>query len=227
MAVEQDRLDLGQQRVVLVDVSPPRLDHPDLRVAEVGHQAGQEIGGRNEVGVEDADELAARDLQAGFERARFVPDPIRAVVVLDVDAFRGEAAHRLLGDAARFVGRVVEHLDFEQLARIVHLADRVDQAVGDVHLVVDRQLDGDPRQHRERRRQGRIGGLVAIFHVKINDVIPVPPVDGEDTQDEEVKDEDECLRQRRHKEMKRSRDPIRDLIVGLRPKSTNPSYLPQ
>ena len=44
---------------------------------------------------------------------------------------------------ARLVGRVVEHLDFEQLARIVDLADRVDQPVRDVHLVVERQLDRD------------------------------------------------------------------------------------
>ena len=31
--VQQDRLDLREQRIVLVDVPPARLDHPDLRIA--------------------------------------------------------------------------------------------------------------------------------------------------------------------------------------------------
>ena len=58
----------------------------------------------------------------------------------------GVAPHGLLGHAARFVGGVVEHLDLEQLARVVHLADGVDQPVGHVHLVVDRQLHRDDGQ---------------------------------------------------------------------------------
>ena len=62
----------------------------------------------------------------------------------------GVAADGELGDAARLVGRVVEHLDFEQVARIVDAADRVDQPVGDVHLVVERQLNRDDRQRIER-----------------------------------------------------------------------------
>ena len=53
MAVEQDRLDLGEQRVVLVDVAPARLHHPDLRVGEVRHQAHEEVVRRDEVGVEN------------------------------------------------------------------------------------------------------------------------------------------------------------------------------
>ena len=58
--VEQNRLDLREQRVVLVDVAPARLHHADLGIGEVRHQPGQEIDGRDEVGVEDRDELAAR-----------------------------------------------------------------------------------------------------------------------------------------------------------------------
>src|SRR5207245_8114329 len=51
--VQQNRLDLRQQRVVLIDVAPARLHHPDLRIAEVRDQLGDEIGGRDEVGVEN------------------------------------------------------------------------------------------------------------------------------------------------------------------------------
>ena len=47
---------------------------------------------------------------------------------------------------ARLVGRVVEHLNLEQLARVVDLAHRVDQPIRHIHLVVERQLDRDDRQ---------------------------------------------------------------------------------
>ncbi|OLD56529.1 MAG: hypothetical protein AUI64_02205 [Acidobacteria bacterium 13_1_40CM_2_64_6] len=67
------------------------------------HQARQEVGRRDEVGVEDADERTARRFEAGFERAGFEPDAIGPVVVLDVDALRGKPADGGLGDAARLV----------------------------------------------------------------------------------------------------------------------------
>ena len=43
-----------------------------------------------------------------------------------------------LGDAAGFVGRVVQDLNLEQFARIVDLTDGIDQPVRHVHLVIDR-----------------------------------------------------------------------------------------
>ena len=62
---------------------------------------------------------------------------------------------------ARLVGRVVEHLDLEQLARVVDAADRVDQPVGDVHLVVERQLDRDDRQRSSGA--GRAPARLSLF----------------------------------------------------------------
>ena len=59
MRVEQDRLNLREERVVLVDVAPARLHHPDLLVLlEVRQRPHQEVGGRNEIRVEDRDEPA-------------------------------------------------------------------------------------------------------------------------------------------------------------------------
>ena len=57
--VEEDRLDLREQRVVLVEVAPARLHHRHLVVGEVVDGLLQEVGPRDEVGVEDGDELAA------------------------------------------------------------------------------------------------------------------------------------------------------------------------
>ncbi len=182
--VEQDRLHLRQQRVVLVDVPPARLHHGDLRIAEEIDRALQEVGGRHEVGVEDGDEPSLRHPEPRVERARLVAGAIGAMHVRDVDPLRRVAAHRALRDARRLVGGVVQHLDLEQLARIIDLADRVDQPVRDVHLVVDRQLDGDRRQLRERRARHR--HLVLVLHVQIDQVVPVPPVHGENDENEEI-----------------------------------------
>ncbi len=184
MPVEQDRLDLRQQRVVLVDVAPARLHHRDAVAGEIRHHPQQEIGGRDEVGVENRDELAARHLEARFERAGLVPDAVRPVEVLDVEALGRKAADGEVRDAAGLVGRVVEHLDFEPLTRILDTAHRVDQAVRHVHLVVERQLDRDDRQRVRQRAGLRLPVLVP--HVEIHEVIPVPAVDREDDQNEKI-----------------------------------------
>ena len=188
VGVEQDRLDLREQRVVLVDVPPSRLHHRDAVVAEVRNRLLQEVRRRNEVRVEDGDELALRHLHGGIERARLVAGAIGAMDVGDVDAVGGIAHHGALRHNARLVGGVVQHLDFEQLARIVELADGVDQPVRHVHLVVDRKLDRDLRQPFQARRHGM---TVLVLHVQVDQVIPVPPVDRENDEDEKVGRENE------------------------------------
>ncbi len=155
------------------------------------HEPRQEVGPRDEIGVEDGDELTARHLQAGLERTRLVPGPIGAVDVVDVDAFGREAADRRLGNGPRLVGRVIEHLDFQQLARVIDAAHRIDQPIRDVHFVVERQLDGDSRQGTQRRERQRV--LVPVPHVQVDQVIAVPPVNCENNQDEEIRGQREGL----------------------------------
>ena len=46
-------------------------------------------------------------------------------------------------DLLCLIGGIVEHLDVEQLARVIELRDGLDQPLDHVALVVDRQLDGD------------------------------------------------------------------------------------
>ena len=186
--VEHDRLDARQQRVVAVDVAPARLHHADLRFGELRQRPLQEVGRRHEVGVEDGDELAARDLEAGFERAGLVAGAVDAMEILDVEALRGVAADRQLGNRARLVGGVVEDLDFEEVLRIIHLDDRRDEAVDHVHLVVDGQLDRDDRKRIQLRP--RLRHVVLVLHVDPHKVVAMPPVHREDAQDEEVGRED-------------------------------------
>jgi hypothetical protein len=79
VAVEHERLDLGEQRMVAVHVTPSGLHHADACVAEMRHAGTNEIGLRKKVGVENGDELAARARQACLERARLVTDTVRAM----------------------------------------------------------------------------------------------------------------------------------------------------
>ena len=55
VAVEEDRLALGQQAGVAVEVVPADLDHADLVVGEVVDHVVEQVGRRDEVGVEDGD----------------------------------------------------------------------------------------------------------------------------------------------------------------------------
>ena len=87
----------------------------------------------------------------GLERARLVARAIGAVVILDVHALRGKAPDRQLGDALRLVGRIVQHLDLQTIPRVFDSTHRLDEAIGDVHLVVQRELDRDDRRRIERR----------------------------------------------------------------------------
>ena len=82
MAVEQDALDLGQRRVVAIQVGPARLDHADLGIGEIGQRAAQEIRRGQEIGVEDGDEFAGGGLQAFGQRAGLVAFAIGAMQVL-------------------------------------------------------------------------------------------------------------------------------------------------
>ena len=59
-----------------------------------------------------------------------------------VEALAGKTANSRLRNPARLVRRIVEHLNLEQVARVVNLTHGVDEPVRYVHLVVERQLNG-------------------------------------------------------------------------------------
>src|ERR1043166_7029605 len=58
MAVQEHGLNAGEQRVSPIQMSPPRLDHPDLRVGEEMDRVPEQIAAWNEIRVEDANEFA-------------------------------------------------------------------------------------------------------------------------------------------------------------------------
>ena len=70
------------------------------------------------------------------------------------------ALDRGLGNVLGLVGRVVQDLDFEQVLRVVHLADGIDQPVRDGHLIEDRELN---RYTRKGVRKGQRLGARPLF----------------------------------------------------------------
>ena len=58
--IKQNCLHLRQQRVIAVEVGPPRLHHPDFPVLKVGNRAPQKVGLREKVRVENGHEFSAR-----------------------------------------------------------------------------------------------------------------------------------------------------------------------
>ena len=81
---------------------------------------------------------------------------LEALAAFASNVIRIETTPAQLGDLApgersRFVVGVVENLDLEQLARVANPAHRVEQPLGDVHLVVEGKLNRHARQpDRER-----------------------------------------------------------------------------
>ncbi len=90
VAVEVDRLDLRQRRVVPVEVRPAELDHAEGGVGEVMDHPEQEARRRHEVGIEHRDDLARGVAQPVGERAGLEAAAVGPVEILHVVAFGGE-----------------------------------------------------------------------------------------------------------------------------------------
>ena len=185
VAVEQDGLNLGQHAVVAVEVRPAGLHHADLGLGKVVDHLHEPVGRGNEVGVEDGDELAFGHLEAGVERSGLEAVAIGAVNVNDGCPERRVAVDDSAGHLLGLVGRVVEHLNFELFARILHGANGLDQPVDDKLLVEDGQLDGDAGQLVEMPR--RIGIVVlAVLEVVVAHGVAVNAIERQHDHDREV-----------------------------------------
>jgi hypothetical protein len=155
VTIEQERLQPGEQAGVAVEVGPPGLHHRDPRVGEGADGLAQEVGRRHEVGVEDRVELAARDRAPGVEGAGLPPGAGGAPQVDHIDA-PGPPGRDLGGDdRGGVVGRVVEDLDLEAIARPVEASGGGDGPGRDRALVVERERNGDDRRGRQLARRGR------------------------------------------------------------------------
>ncbi len=182
--VQQDGLRLGQQRLVTVDMVPPSLNHSDFGVGEMVDGVLQNVAGRDEVRVEDAQKLSGGRLHALLERPGFVTFPVVAVQIDHVVPSCPHPLSGFRGDPDRLISRVIEHLNLKFLAGVIDLAGGLDDPAGNELLVVHRQLDGYAWQLLELRADLR--RVAAVLVIQIDELVAMQPVDANDHQDRKI-----------------------------------------
>src|SRR6202162_5327378 len=176
----------------------------------------KKVLGWGEIGVENRDELTLRSFHAFRERARLKPFPVRAVVIGDRVAERGVALHQVAHHFDRFVRRVVKHLDIKLLARVLQLADAVDQPVGHELSIEHRQLHRDARQVLEVS-SGLGRAVLPILVVEVNQDVTMHTVGGQQNQYEEIRNQQrdvECIGV-----VETLKRPVKEVLANVR---TNP-----
>ena len=121
----------------------------------------QQVGLRDEIGIEDTDEIALGGGEPGLQGARLEAGPVGAVDQLHVEPAALQFVHAGGRQLAGVVGGIVQHLDLQKLARIIELADRFEEPLDDIDFIEDRQLHRHPGQLLEmaRRRHGAASGF--------------------------------------------------------------------
>ncbi len=86
--------------------------------------------------------------------------------------------HNARGHLGCFVGRVVQHLNLELFARILHRAHGLNQPVDDKLLIEDRQLHRHQRQIVKVHRRVRVV-VFAVLVVDVAECVAVHAIEGE------------------------------------------------
>ena len=171
-----------------IEPGPAALDHRHLGVGEVVDHLADDRRGRNKVGVKDGDELARRRLQPFRQRSSLEPFPVIAVVIGDGVARPGVFTHEARAHDLGLVSRIVEHLDFQELPRVVDASDSLEQPLDHVALVIHRQLDGDARQALESLP--RLGEFAAVLEIQISQIVAMDAINRKDDQNGKVRNQD-------------------------------------
>ena len=160
--VEQNGLDLGQERELAVEVGPATLDEGHFLIREVGNSLAEEVLGGQEVGIEHGHQLALGDLEALGQRPGLEARAVRAMQVVDVKAQGPVTVDHGACHLHGVVSGIVQNLDLELVLGPVHLEGVGHKPLDDIDLVEHGQLD---RDHGEI---GRIAhGLGHVFLVAI------------------------------------------------------------
>jgi hypothetical protein len=99
------------------------------------------------------------------------------VDVLDIEPGGAKTLDLGLCDAAGLVGGIVKNLDLEEVAWVIELADAIQEALDDVKLVKDGELDGDAGQGVEVPH--RAWHVFAVLVEEVNDYVTVNSVETE------------------------------------------------
>ena len=124
MAIQEHRLDPGQQGVAPIEMAPARLDHSDFGIGKEIDCTPKQMRRRHEVGIENANKLSACGSESVFERSCLETDAIDPMDQFDIKTALAKVRCTGCGNFARFVGRIIQYLDLQILAWIIKFADR-------------------------------------------------------------------------------------------------------
>ena len=116
---------------------PACLHHSDITNGEMMHNAHKPIFWRNKISIKDGNKLALRGLHSLLKRPCLESVTIGAVMVADRVSKRCITLHYRVCHLDRFVGRIIEHLDIQLVARILHFADCIYQTIDHELFVED------------------------------------------------------------------------------------------
>jgi hypothetical protein len=174
MAIQKHGLHPRQQRIASIQMPPAGLDHADLRIGEKMNRPLKQVRRRDEVGVENANKLTGSRFEPDCERTGLESGPVDAMNQLNIEAALPQFFGARRSHLARIVGRIVEHLDLQQISRVIELTDRTQKALHDVNFIKNRKLNRYFWQLPEL--PGRNGRAFAVLQEEINDEIPVNAV---------------------------------------------------
>src|SRR5262245_47729930 len=189
--VKNHGFNLRQVVIVSVNVTPAGLDHPDAWVGKVVNGLRQKFWVGNEVCVENGDEFALCDPQARFEGACLESSTIVAVQVVNVNSLLAPQFNGLPSHMLRFIGRIIQKLNFKKLGGIVDSSYRFHQPLNHKHFVVDWQLDRD-RGHRLESQ--RLGYTLLISQIQIDQLISMESVNRQNDKDDEIGNENQHIK---------------------------------
>ena len=113
VTVEEHRLHARQQRIAAIQMPPARLDHADFRIGEEMNRPLKQISWRNEVSVQDANELTGGRFESDCERAGFESGAIDPMNQLHIKTARAQFVRTSGGDVAGIVRGIVEDLNLQ------------------------------------------------------------------------------------------------------------------
>jgi len=119
VTVHPQRLDLGEERVVPVEMTPTGLDTADDGVGKVGHDPPQKVWWGEKIGIKDGDQFPLSLSQtsrqrSGLETGPVWPRHVDHIYPLSLETSDGPCCH-----PAGRIGRIVQNLDLQPVAWIV------------------------------------------------------------------------------------------------------------
>src|SRR2546423_2032779 len=165
-------------------MTPSGLNHAYFRVSEKLDSSLQEVWLRNKIGIKNADELTFSRCQPSRQGSGFEAGTIFAMNQGNVEAPLPQLLGTGGGNLPCVIGGIVQHLDLQQVPRVIEFADGAQQSLNHVHFIEDRQLHRHFWQLIEPA--GGLETAIPVLQKQVNNEITVNAIGGQPEEHTEV-----------------------------------------